>query len=212
MNNDNPKASAIATSKSRQFDLRILLLLVAAIASFFAASRAFRETVSTKKEIAQLRSLDKSLQVRDKSQYALVYQDPIWEGERRCRVYLPSNNRYRLYIALESKYQKSPPGGATPVKTVDFGPGEHVIRHFIYTAADGLTRISVHCDGELIYDKVQVGWLPHNYAYVEKTDEPQQTVQQEHCTSGFGPKQSTISSSRFRSQISFGTAPTRLLS
>jgi|GEM_PF-4527909 len=176
MNEDNQQASTTAASKSHQFDLRMLLLLVAAVASFFAASRAFRETASTHKEITQLRSLDNSLQVRDGSQFAFVYQTPIWEGERRCKVYLPPNNQYRLCIALESEFQKWPPEGATPVKTFELAPGEHEIRHQAYD--DGPTRIYVYCDDKLLYDKTEkAGWLPP--PIWENSGAPQTTVQRE---------------------------------
>lgn len=167
-------------NEPRQFGLGKLLLLVAAAAVWFSTWRVHREINVTQGEIELLRSFSKELVVTDETQFAMNYQDAIWEGERRCKIYLPPKHSYELHVALEGKYHVTPPTGAIPVKSIKLAPGEHTVRHFILTRQDGLTEINVYCDDQLIYGEVhEVGWLPVNYAYLEKMDEPFRTIQRD---------------------------------
>ena len=171
--------STAAKVEPQQSRLRTLLLLLTAIATTFSAWRVHREIEATNEKIEIARLLARDLKVSDESQYALVYENSVWEGERKHRIYLPPGRTYVLHVSLEAQYRVPASKDTAPsIESITLDPGEHTIQHFFYIEKNGSTRIHVYCDDELIYDEVHgAGWLPYNYAFTEKTDEPLISIQ-----------------------------------
>ena len=163
----------------RQFRLLTLLLLVTAVAASISAWRVHREIESTTEKIELVRLLGRQLNVRDDTQFALVYENSIWEGERKCKVFLPKGSSYRFHVSLEGKWRQPPPQGMKDAAFVSLTPGEHTIRHYLHTQKSGITKIYVYVDDELIYEEVhEVGWLKYNYAFTERMDVQRISIQQ----------------------------------
>jgi hypothetical protein len=139
-----PSPGLAARKKVRQFSLRTLFLLTAAIAVWIAYAKNCSENASLAKQIEAMRPLAHELLVDDPDQIAVVKQDEHWYDENEWKVHLPSGS-YRLCLATK---EVDTDGLATINKSVAIVAGTHDLALELKRADDKSWLIIVTMDGE----------------------------------------------------------------
>ncbi len=159
---DSVVASPIAPRRYRrfrQFTLRTLLLLTAAIAVWTLYFTNRRHIGLLEARVKVMWPMTHELIVNDPQRIAVVKLDQLWHDENIWKVYLPEG-RYRLCVATRDVDQQ---GSAPVVKSVALDPGQHQLA--LQQRAEGsvlpVWRVAVICnEAEVISVEEPAEWDP----------------------------------------------------
>jgi hypothetical protein len=128
----------------RQFSLRTLFLLTAAIALWIAHTKNHYGNVKLAGQIQGMRPLARELMIDDPDRIAVVKHDERWYDQNVWKLYLPSGS-YRLCLATK---EVGTDGLATINKSVAIDPGTRELALEQQQANDKSWRVIVTVDGE----------------------------------------------------------------
>jgi hypothetical protein len=127
----------------RQFNLRTLFLLTAAVAVWIGHAKNHYENVNLANQIEAMRPLARELMIDDPDQIAVVKCDEHWYDQNEWRVHLPTGS-YRLCLATK---EVDTGGLATINKSIPIESGTHELALEQKQAVDKSWFIIVTVDG-----------------------------------------------------------------
>jgi hypothetical protein len=161
-----------------QWNLKTLLLLMAAIATWTAYVRTTRLNQRLRDEVGTLRELAGELVVTDAEQFAIVDSPDQWYGENRWDVYLPPGSDYAMNLATRRVDENGVPEAAEKVLLEH---GHHQVRleqeqrgdHWeISVELDGRVAITAREASDWAGDRGSTGMVDYGGTEQFPTDEP----------------------------------------
>ena len=155
----DPARSSTAASphrRFRQFSIRTLLLLTAAIAVWTAFVTNYRQNKFLETRIAAMRPLARELLIEDPHRIAVVKLDELWYDENTWDLYLPPG-QYRLFLATDEIDDKD----LAPVRVSTLLAGGRHRLAFDQQREEAAWRLSVRDDdAEILTVKEPLEWNP----------------------------------------------------